>query len=190
VTLTSSVSTSYLWSNGATTQSITVNSAGDYSVRVTDANGCQSLTSAVTSVTVNPLPSAPVVGTITQPTCSVSTGSVALSGLPATGTWTLTRTPGGATQTGTGATYTTRCPDRPCDGHGYSADLCRNYGQCRDQRVTPYRYLDPHTKPGREHSYGHRNNLHALRHPGRHLHLYCNQCLRVRVAGIGFNHSQ
>ena len=35
--------------------------------------------------------------------------------------------------------YTTRCPDRPCDGHGYSADLCRNYGQCRDQRVTLYR---------------------------------------------------
>jgi gliding motility-associated-like protein len=106
VTLTSSISTAYLWSNGATTPSITVNSAGNYSVRVTDANGCQSLTSAVTSVTVSPLPSAPVVGTITQATCSVSTGSVALSGLPATGTWTLTRSPGGVTQTGTGATYT------------------------------------------------------------------------------------
>ena len=106
VTLTSSVSTSYLWSNGATTRSIAVNTAGDYSVRVTDANGCQSLPSAVTAVTVNPLPSAPVIGTTTQATCSVSTGSVALSGLPATGTWTLTRSPGGATQTGTGTTYT------------------------------------------------------------------------------------
>ena len=58
------------------------------------------------SITVNVPPTAPVVGTITQPTCSVSTGSVALSGLPVTGTWTLTRSPGGATQTGTGTTYT------------------------------------------------------------------------------------
>ena len=106
VTLTSSPSTTYLWSNGATTQSITVNSAGDYSVRVTDANGCQSLPSAVTAVTVNPLPSAPVIGTITQATCSVSTGSVALSGLPATGTWTIRRNTGGTDISGIGTTYT------------------------------------------------------------------------------------
>ena len=51
------------------------------------------------------IPTAPIVGTITQPTCAVSTGSVALSGLPASGTWTLTRTPGGTT-TGAGATTT------------------------------------------------------------------------------------
>ncbi len=106
VTLTSSVSTLYLWSNGATTQSIAVSTAGDYSVRVTDANGCQSLPSAVTTVTVNPLPQAPVVGTITQPTCTVSTGSVALSGLPATGNWTLIRSTGGTEIAGSGTTYT------------------------------------------------------------------------------------
>jgi gliding motility-associated-like protein len=47
-------------------------------------------------------PSAPIAGTIIQPTCVISTGSVVLNGLPATGTWTLTRTPGGATTTGTG----------------------------------------------------------------------------------------
>ena len=106
VILTSSLSTSYLWSTGATTRSITVSNAGDYSVRVTDATTCQSAPSAETTVTVNPLPSAPTVGIITQPTCSVATGGVVLSGLPATGTWTLTRSPGGATQTGTGTTYT------------------------------------------------------------------------------------
>ncbi|PBJ14486.1 T9SS type B sorting domain-containing protein [Flavobacterium sp. ACN6] len=33
--------TSYTWSNGETTNSTTVNSAGDYSVLVTDANNCQ-----------------------------------------------------------------------------------------------------------------------------------------------------
>ncbi len=32
--------TSYLWNNGATTQTITVLNSGDYSVTVTDANGC------------------------------------------------------------------------------------------------------------------------------------------------------
>src|SRR5205814_7374396 len=35
-----------------------------------------------------PTPSVPIVGTITQPTCTVATGSVVLSGLPA-GNWTI-----------------------------------------------------------------------------------------------------
>jgi len=106
VILTSSESTLYLWSTGASTRSITVSTAGDYWVRVTDANGCQSAQSALTKVTVNLLPSEPTVGTIAQPTCSVSTGSVALSGLPATGTWILARNTGGTDITGSGATYT------------------------------------------------------------------------------------
>ncbi|MES2568101.1 MAG: T9SS type A sorting domain-containing protein [Bacteroidota bacterium] len=55
VILTSSIGTNYVWSNGAFTQSISVLNSGDYSVTVTDANGC-SATSAVSSVTVNPLP--------------------------------------------------------------------------------------------------------------------------------------
>ncbi|MDQ2180899.1 hypothetical protein, partial [Marinifilum sp. D714] len=45
---------SYLWSNGATTQSVTVNASGNYSVVVTDANGC-SATDDV-NVTVHPNP--------------------------------------------------------------------------------------------------------------------------------------
>ncbi|MRR20445.1 hypothetical protein EG827_09680, partial [bacterium] len=57
VTLTSSISSSYLWSTGAITRSISVNSTGSYWVRVADAAGCQSAQSAVTAVTVNPLPS-------------------------------------------------------------------------------------------------------------------------------------
>ncbi len=44
----------------------------------------------------------PGFGTITQPTCTLPTGSVIINNLPATGTWTLTRTPGGVTSTGTG----------------------------------------------------------------------------------------
>jgi hypothetical protein len=59
------------------------------------------------SVTVNALPTAPVVGTVTQPTCALGTGSVVLNGLPASGTWTLTRSGTSiATTTGTGTTTT------------------------------------------------------------------------------------
>ena len=34
---------SYLWNTGATTNNITINAAGNYSVTVTDANGCQAV---------------------------------------------------------------------------------------------------------------------------------------------------
>lgn len=50
VTLTASSGSSYLWSNGATTPSITVNTAGSYTVTVT-TGGCSG-TSAATNVTV------------------------------------------------------------------------------------------------------------------------------------------
>ncbi|MFN5183891.1 MAG: choice-of-anchor I family protein [Bacteroidota bacterium] len=55
VTLLSSAAASYLWSNGATTQQITVSTAGNYSVTITDNNGCSN-TSAVQNVIVNSLP--------------------------------------------------------------------------------------------------------------------------------------
>lgn len=46
---------SYQWSNAATTQTINTSLAGNYSVIVTDANGCSESTTAM--VIVNPLPS-------------------------------------------------------------------------------------------------------------------------------------
>jgi hypothetical protein len=55
VTLTAPYGYSYQWSNGASTQSITVAAEGSYSVTVS-AGGC-SATSAPTSVSVNALPS-------------------------------------------------------------------------------------------------------------------------------------
>jgi uncharacterized protein (TIGR02145 family) len=76
---------------------------GNYSWRVTNASGCTSVTSASIAIWPQPVtPQRPVVGTITQPTCSVATGSVVLSGLP-TGTWILTRTPGGTMLYGSGS---------------------------------------------------------------------------------------
>jgi hypothetical protein len=55
VVLTASSGASYSWSNGASTPSITVSAAGNYTVTITQANGC-SRTSTPTSVTVNPKP--------------------------------------------------------------------------------------------------------------------------------------
>ncbi|MEQ1675808.1 MAG: S8 family serine peptidase [Chitinophagaceae bacterium] len=57
VVLTASAGSSWLWSNGATTQSITVSASGNYTVTVTNAFSC-SATSAATTVTVNPNPPA------------------------------------------------------------------------------------------------------------------------------------
>lgn len=57
VVLTASAGSSWLWSTGATTQSITVSASGNYTVTVTNASGC-SATSAATTVTVNPNPPA------------------------------------------------------------------------------------------------------------------------------------
>lgn len=78
VSLTSSAGIAYLWSNGATTQSINATLTGNYSVKVTNANGCQSPSSAATSVTVNPLPVTPVI-TAAGPTSFCSGGNVTLT---------------------------------------------------------------------------------------------------------------
>jgi gliding motility-associated-like protein len=51
-------------------------------------------------------PSAPIIGTITQPVPNLPTGSVVLNGLPESGNWTLTRFPGNVTTPGTGASIT------------------------------------------------------------------------------------
>jgi hypothetical protein len=60
VILTASAGNSYLWNNGATTQSITVNTTGNFNVAVTQNGGCVS-NSATTSVTVNPNPAADII---------------------------------------------------------------------------------------------------------------------------------
>jgi hypothetical protein len=55
VVLTASQGSSYLWSNGQTTQSITAASSGAYTVQVTNTNGCVT-NSQPTQVTVIPNP--------------------------------------------------------------------------------------------------------------------------------------
>jgi PKD repeat protein len=95
VNLTSAAATSYLWSNGATTQTISVTTAGTYTVQVTNAAGCQSAASAATTVTVNPVPSAP--------TLSAGGATTFCAG----GSVTLTSTAGASYLWSTGATTQT-----------------------------------------------------------------------------------
>jgi hypothetical protein len=50
VELTATTAASYLWSTGATSQSIMVTNSGSFSVTITDANGCSSTSSTVNTV--------------------------------------------------------------------------------------------------------------------------------------------
>ncbi|SHL29692.1 hypothetical protein SAMN05444366_0265 [Flavobacterium saccharophilum] len=88
-----------------------VNSSVNYSlVSVTDANNCTrntAFTSPLTTITVNAQSSTPIVGTIIQPNCLISTGSVPLTGLLSPGSWTIIQT--GAVNkiyNGTGTSFT------------------------------------------------------------------------------------
>ncbi|OWP83781.1 hypothetical protein BWK59_08650, partial [Flavobacterium davisii] len=76
------------------------NHNGIYTLVVTTPGGCT--ISDSTNVIVNPLPTAPIISNIIQPSCNVSTGSVSFNNLPASGTWTVTASPGGTSITGSG----------------------------------------------------------------------------------------
>lgn len=76
VTLSTSLGSSYLWSNGATTQSIIVNNSGNYSVKVTNSNGCSS-TSTPINVVVAQYPEANILAS--GPTTINQNESVTLS---------------------------------------------------------------------------------------------------------------
>ena len=60
---------SYSWSDGSTTNSITTGTAGNYSVTVTNADGCSTTTSA-TAVTVNTPPTAAITSSGTGSICA------------------------------------------------------------------------------------------------------------------------
>lgn len=73
ITLSAEPESSYLWSDNSTTQSINVTAAGNYSVTVTDANGCPATSSAVT---INFLP----VYTVNNPQVICPGGAYAFNG--------------------------------------------------------------------------------------------------------------
>lgn len=80
VDLTSSYPTNNLWSTAETSSTITVSSAGPVTLTYTDANGCVSNSSLVTTIVVQTAPTISS-GTVTSPsTCGSSTGSIQVSG--------------------------------------------------------------------------------------------------------------
>ena len=79
VNLTSSQGSTYLWSNGQTTQSISATTSGSYTVQVTDVNGCVE-TSAPTVVTVNPNPQVTITGSGPTTFCSGDSVTITSTG--------------------------------------------------------------------------------------------------------------
>lgn len=67
----------YLWSNGATTQDISNLNWGNYTVTVSDANGCQAITQAV--VNMSPGSLAIIQPIVTDESCSAGNGSINIS---------------------------------------------------------------------------------------------------------------
>jgi gliding motility-associated-like protein len=97
----------FLSSGTGTTATMAGLVTGTYNYTVTNAEGCISITSQDVVIPVQPGNiSPPQIGTITHPLCNISTGSVVLTGLPSSGTWILTRSPGGIISTGTGTSIT------------------------------------------------------------------------------------
>ena len=83
-------------------------SPGTYNFTVTNNAGCTSGTSNTVIIDAQPeTPAAPVLGTVTGPTCTVTTGSVVLSDLPA-GSWIIN--PGSINGNGTTITISDLAP--------------------------------------------------------------------------------
>ncbi|MGV3613437.1 MAG: gliding motility-associated C-terminal domain-containing protein [Fluviicola sp.] len=112
VTLTSSAASTYLWSTGETTQSISVSAAGSYTVTVGNGSGCVA-TSSATAVTVNAAPSVPII-TPGGPTTFCTGGSVTLTSSAAAGnTWSTAETTQAITVS-TSGTYTVTVSNGTC----------------------------------------------------------------------------
>ena len=121
VVLTSSYTGGNTWSTAATTDAITVNSTGSYTVTQTDVNGCSS-TSAATNVSVSSAPTPTVA--ITGSTSLCAGQSVTLM---ASTSDTYLWSPGGQTTqsivvTAAGTYNVTTTNADPCDGVGVSSN--------------------------------------------------------------------
>jgi hypothetical protein len=118
VDLTSSATSGNVWSNNATTATITVNTTGNYSVTVTDANGCSSVSTPI-SVNVSNAPAPTISATSTQ-ACSGDVVTVTSSAADSY-LWSTGETTQSIQVTNTAAVYVTVTNANACDGVGQSA---------------------------------------------------------------------
>ncbi len=118
VDLTSSANSGNVWSNNATTATITVNATGNYSVTVIDANGCSSVSTPI-SVNVSNAPTPTISATSTQ-ACSGDVVTVTSSAADSY-LWSTGDTTQSIEVTNTAAVYVTVTNANACDGVGQSA---------------------------------------------------------------------
>jgi len=118
VNLTSSAASGNVWSTNATTTTITVATTGNYSVTVSDANGCTS-TSAPISVNVSNAPAPTISATSTQ-ACTGDVVTVTSSAADSY-LWSTGDTTQSIQVTATAALYVTVTNANACDGVGQSA---------------------------------------------------------------------
>lgn len=109
LTLTATDGVSYQWSNGATTRTVDVRAAGAYSVRIRDANGCQSPESPTFAVRVNSLP-APTTITASGRTTFCPDSSVTLTAAASNVVWS-NNFPTQSISVSQAGTYTARTKD-------------------------------------------------------------------------------
>ena len=117
LTLTASVGTGWLWSTGATAQSIQITTPGLYSVSVTDTNGC--MAQANITITTGTNPTANITPTGTTTVCPGQPVNITASG-------------GISYQWSNGAITSSISPVAPGD---YSVVVTNNAG-CKDTSVT------------------------------------------------------
>lgn len=125
VTLTANSGSAYLWSpGGQTTQSITVSTAGSYTVRVTNSAGAQA-TSAAVAVTISTTGATPTI-TASGPTSFCPGGSVTLTSTSASSyLWST----GATTQSitvGTSGNYTVTTNSGGCGGTSVATTVNAN----------------------------------------------------------------
>lgn len=118
----------YLWSEGSTTQTITVSVSGPYGVTVTDANGCSGTDNINVSIGGN----FTVVGSAAMNFVCVGEPTVMLFGSPAGGTWTGVGVSGSTFEADTAGvglhtltyTYTDSLGCSGADSIAINVDLC------------------------------------------------------------------
>ena len=85
--------------SGSTATIATIAAGNTYNFTVSDGTCTSSPSSNITLIAAPQTPTAPIIGTINQPTCTTPFGSVELTDLPS-GSYTITESSSGATTTG------------------------------------------------------------------------------------------
>lgn len=121
VDLTTATASTYAWTGGLQTQTITVNASGSYIVTITDANGCSATANAITvNVSNAPVPTIQTVGNTSLCAGETVTLTASQSDSYAWSTGDTTQT---INVTAAGAIYVTVTNANACDGVGQSATV-------------------------------------------------------------------